>query len=361
MLLSVAIHANEYIEKLERFNFPGFPKSTKPKDPNRLRVNASLATKTPLGISNAVLSKPESTKGQKDSYEESVKRGDFIKASTPKYIFDHSYRDNLACIKTKPAKAPSLHNISPPCHETTRSTDSPDIKAQTTGTSVAYNLRKRLLALSTPSQNSPPLDTSPPKVSGTFTKSRLLLQKHESTSDSTSPTKRMRQTPVSNSTKFRYAAPESDADDEGSDLETHPGSDTDPEIANGDLSSNHDQDVEGLHTGIGKIDLRKRTRSQEDVGVNDYRDSDATLSLRSDGKRPARRSKLLARSPPKLTESIWAGAGASTEGSEYMFEEISNRQAVKKVRTGKTEDGRARDGVRQLSTGEEDGSGNIQA
>ena len=86
------------VETLEKFNFLGFPRSTKPPRKTRRQLNNELSNLTPLSIAHPI----QSSKWKGSTFEDRIRGKSFDSKSEPKYNFKGEYREVVA-VKDKKA------------------------------------------------------------------------------------------------------------------------------------------------------------------------------------------------------------------------------------------------------------------
>lgn len=297
---------------LRKFNFPGFHQSQRVHR-HRRYLNAKLANLTPLGISQPLRPKDESSKEIITSFEETIKKGTSSVKQPSEYHFGDGYRENDEKIK-KEESVCGIDDTDPfrsPTHSTSRpGSRSPpkvsnkgeekenqkpennyklinvgqhDFHGIPLGTSQLAKMASFILPQ--PSETPlPPIDHEPdpnsqgPDISllGDRAVSTISLP---STEGPPSPKSFRHSKP--NHKLYRKSLFESDADDEASDKETHHGSDEEPvDDFEQQLRNETVEDVTELQSAMDKIQLGKRSRDGDDDGGRTEIDRGA-LGLRS--------------------------------------------------------------------------------
>lgn len=344
---------------LRKFNFPGFHQSQRVHR-HRRYLNAKLANLTPLGISQPLRPKDESSKEIITSFEETIKKGTSPVKLPSEYHFSDSYRESDRKVKqeesvcglddTDPFRSPSHSTSRPGSHSPPKVSSKGeekenqkpannyklinvgqyDIRGTPLGTSQLAKMASFILPQ--PSDTAtPPIDHEPdsnfqgPDISllGDRTVSTISLP---STEGPPSP-KPFRHT-KSNHKLYRKSLFESDADDEASDKETHHGSDEEP--VDDFAQPRHEvvEDVTELRSAMDKIQLGKRSRDGDDDGGRTEIDRSA-LGLRS--ALPAEQLMVAMKHPREVERER---VGAETFGAQVQSMKDKENAAPAKRRKG---------------------------
>ena len=290
-------------ENLEKFNFAGFPQSSRVVM-SRQRLDTIMSGMTPLSIARPL---PPS-KSRMLIFEENMKRRSTNKTIEPRYNFGDSYRDDEPEFK-KEKSLSAKHSLSLTSQDTmTRNITETSPSSRRDGSSATGNdgsffktgSSQGRYTLRSAGKENPSLVTH---QAFTFTSARApktstpgLFSSSDASQSFTPLTRRDRgakTSPLDDDPTPAYRAStyqsDIDADDEhsGSDLVTEVGSDKEStDIDSPAYIDESDDDSPGLHLELKKIVIgEKRCRSPEDE--NDEASNDSALGDKPSGAKVA--------------------------------------------------------------------------
>ena len=278
-------------ENLERFNFAGFPRTSRVLR-SRRRLDSTMADMTPLSIARLLPSTASSSSKRRTStFEEQVKQKTPNKTRTPRYGFGDTYRDNGPVMKKEESVSPtksqllSLPSLDPTAGVNIETSPGSAIGGNPTTGSDSSLFRSgphqsRYILRSASKENVPDLPhqasafASPqapkPSIPGLFTSPDLSQSSTTSTLKETDveATQTNNDPPPAYRKSIFSSDADADADDEksDSDLEPHAGSDNeDIDIDFFAYVNQGNDDRLGLHLELSKVAIgEKRSRSPED-------------------------------------------------------------------------------------------------
>lgn len=236
------------VATLEKFNFLGFPQSTKPPRKTRRQLNNELSNLTPLSIAHPI----QSSKWKGSTFDDRIREKSFDSKSEPKYNFGGEYRE--VAVKDKKATRRQQELLTSHSHLVTDSekSDSHSLSGEKINTEPQQCDQKG----TTDRANS---------LSSEISTISSIVE--ESTSKSGSNAISPRATLALNQIPKIYPShnQESDADDEqGPDEEIGSEDENDSLTQDDDNVLDQNSDDDGLHTKFNQVAMCKKRRWDEE-------------------------------------------------------------------------------------------------